>query len=63
MTAAEIVQLVQMIERGVTLAIDAGIAIDRLVGDIRQARAEGRVLTDEEIDGYARAAAAAVARL
>ena len=50
MTAAEIVQLVQMIERGVTLAIDAGIAINRLVGDIEQARSEGRPLTDEQID-------------
>lgn len=63
MNASEIIQIVQLVERGITLAIGAGIAIDKLVGDIREARDEGRQLTDEQIDGYARAAATAVAKL
>ncbi len=63
MTAAEIIQIVQLVERGVTLAMQAGLAVDQLLGDIREAREEGRQLTDEQIDGYARAAATAVERL
>lgn len=63
MTPAEIIQIVQLVERGIGLAMQAGLAIDQLVGDIRQARDEGRQLTDEQIDAYARAAATAVAKL
>lgn len=63
MTPAEIIQIVQLVERGIGLAMQAGLTVSVLVGDIQQARAEGRALTDEQIDGYARAAATAVERL
>ena len=63
MTAAEIIQIVQLVERGVTLAMQAGLSVSALLSDIQQARDEGRQLTDEQIDGYARAAATSVERL
>lgn len=63
MSPAEIIQIVQLVERGIGLAMQAGLTVSALVADIQQARAEGRALTDEQIDAYARAAATAVERL
>ena len=42
MTAAEIIQIVQLVERGVTLAMQAGLSVSALLSDIQQARDEGR---------------------
>lgn len=63
MTPAEVIRIVQLVEQGISLALQAGITVSTLVADIQEARAEGRALTDEQIDGYARGAATAVAKL
>lgn len=51
------------LEQGVSLVLDAGIAINEVVQDIQEARARGALLTDEQLHAYARRAAEAVERL
>jgi hypothetical protein len=63
MTPAQIIQALQLLEQGVSLVLDAGIAINEVVQDIQEARARGALLTDEQLHAYARRAADAVERL
>lgn len=63
MTPAQIIQALQLLEQGVSLVLDAGIAINEVVQDIQEARARGALLTDEQLHAYARRAAEAVERL
>lgn len=63
MTPAQIILAIQILEQGVHLVLDAGIAVDTLMEDIRDARARGTVLGDWQIDAYAKRAASAVERL
>lgn len=63
MTLAEVVQIIHTVEGVMQVAVRAGIHVEQLLADIREAQAIGRPLTDEQIDGYARRAADAVERL
>lgn len=63
MTPAQIIQALQLLEQGVSLVLDAGIAIDAVVRDIQEARARGALLTDEQLHTYAQKAAIAVEKL
>ena len=63
MTPAQIIQALQLLEQGVSLVLDAGIAINDVLQDIQEARARGALLTDEQLHAYARRAAEAVAKL
>lgn len=63
MTPAQIIQALQLLEQGVSLVLDAGIAIDAVVRDIQEARARGALLTDEQLHAYAQRAAVAVEKL
>lgn len=63
MTPAQILQALQLLEQGVSLVLDAGIALDKVLSDIQDARKEGRMLTDEQLHSYAVGAAEAVARI
>ena len=63
MTPAQIILAIQVLEQGMHLVLSAGLAVDTLLTDIRDARSRGTVLTDAQIDAYAKRAADAVERL
>ena len=63
MKLSEATQVIQALEQAIHFALDAGFSINELFTDIQTARNENRLLTDEELDRYAKRAAAAVERL
>lgn len=63
MTLSELIQVIHTVEGVMQVAMRAGLNVEGLLADIREAQSAGRPLTDEQIDGYARRAADAVERL
>lgn len=60
MNIDQVLRLLTGLEQLMHLALDAGLSISTLAGKIEAARAEGRQLSDDEINGMAAKSQAAI---
>lgn len=63
MTFGQIISLLETLEASLGALASAGVSVADLLEKLQTARAEGRALSDEELDAFARGAAEAIAKL